>query len=89
MKHDEQPAYMAQYRPSAGDGFLIDPRRHAVAATYSLEISGLPRAQNEALSFQWFGLNELPPRERFGFEQDRVVAACLMSLNEAHKFNNP
>jgi ADP-ribose pyrophosphatase YjhB (NUDIX family) len=84
IKHDEQPIYMAQYRPLAGEGFLVDPRRHAVAATYSLEISGLPRAQNEALSFEWFDLNELPSRDSFGFDQDRVVAACLALLNESY-----
>jgi ADP-ribose pyrophosphatase YjhB (NUDIX family) len=86
IRHDEQPAYLAQYRPSSGDGFLIDPRRHAVAMTYSLEVSGLPRARNEALSFQWFGLRELPPRGKFGFGQDRVLSACLERLNEPYKF---
>jgi ADP-ribose pyrophosphatase YjhB (NUDIX family) len=86
IRHDEQPVYMAQYRPSTGDGFLVDPRRHAVAMTYGLEVSGLPRAQNEALSFQWFDLGELPPRNKFGFEQDRVLSACLERLNEPYKF---
>jgi ADP-ribose pyrophosphatase YjhB (NUDIX family) len=88
ISHDEQPTHMAQYRPNTGDGFLVDPRRHAVAATYSLEVSGLPRAQNEALSFQWFGPNKLPRRDRFGFEQDRVVSACLNRLDEPHKFTS-
>lgn len=74
---DLRPVYVAQYfsRPRVGE--LFDPRQHAVGLTYALMVSGDVRPQGEALDFAWFSPASLPPVEAFGFEQERVVAACL------------
>lgn len=78
--HVRQPLYVAQYFPTAREGYLVDPRKHAVALTYALEIAGVPDPQNEALDFRWFPLHELPPGSAFGFGQDHVVAECVERL---------
>jgi ADP-ribose pyrophosphatase YjhB (NUDIX family) len=75
-----QPMYVAQYRPFIGDGFQLDPRQHAIGLTYCIEIFGEPRAQGEASAFDWFEPKALPQPQEFGFQQDRVVAACLKRL---------
>lgn len=75
-----QPVYVAQYRPFVGQGFQLDPRQHAIGLTYCLEVSGSPKAQGEAITFSWFGLDKLPQPQDFGFQQDRIVAACLERL---------
>jgi hypothetical protein len=37
--------------------------------------------QGEALAFDWFQPSKLPDPEQFGFNQDRVVAACVARVN--------
>lgn len=80
IAHVQQPLYVAQYFTTARKGYLVDSRKHAVALTYALEIVGAPDPQNEALDFQWFTLDKLPPSGDFVFGQDRVVAECLERL---------
>jgi len=75
-----EPLFVAQYAPTAREGFLHDPRKHAVALTYALDVVGAPAPQNEALDFRWFPVDQLPPSGDFGFGQDRVVAACMDRL---------
>ncbi len=82
-----QPLYVAQYFPQRRPDLPVDPRKHAVAMTYALDMSGTPVAQNEALEFAWFDPAHLPPRRAFGFEQDGVVAACLQRLATAAAFD--
>lgn len=82
-----QPLYVAQYFPARRADLPVDPRKHAVAMTYALGIAGTPVAQNEALEFAWFDPSHLPPRRMFGFEQDRVMASCMLQLSMEAAFD--
>ncbi|HUO06775.1 MAG TPA: DUF4916 domain-containing protein [Phycisphaerae bacterium] len=80
---DPQPLYVAQYFPTPRPPHEvggIDLRQHSVALTFAIPIEGQPVAQDEALNFQWFSPATLPAPTDFGFNQDRVVAACLAKL---------
>lgn len=77
---DQQPLYVAQYFPAKTRDFGHDPRQHAVGLTFAVEISGSPKARGEALGFEWFAPDSLPPPQEFGFEQEKVVASCISSL---------
>ncbi len=81
LEQEIQPHYVAQYFdiPRAIGGF--DPRQHAIGLTYCVQVKGAIHARGEALSFAWFHPRRLPAPEEFGFDQDRVVAACLARLN--------
>ena len=65
--------------PDIGD--FYDPRKHAVALTYSAscEYTGEPEAQGEALEFGWFKIDELS-EVNFGFGQGEAVARVLKKL---------
>jgi ADP-ribose pyrophosphatase YjhB (NUDIX family) len=67
---------VAEYftKPSADQ--LHDPRKHAVALTYTATCEGTPHPAGEALDFHWFELGELGTVD-FGFGQDAVVARVL------------
>jgi ADP-ribose pyrophosphatase YjhB (NUDIX family) len=80
VKEDIQPDYEAEYftLPKERGGF--DPRQHAVGLTFCVPIQGNILPQGEALSFSWFNCHQLPAPEEFGFNQDRVVTACLARL---------
>jgi ADP-ribose pyrophosphatase YjhB (NUDIX family) len=80
LKRDQQPLYIAQYAPHGIEPFGLDPRQHAVALTYISRITGSPVPQGEAVAFEWFDVRKLPPPERFGFGQHRLVNACLRLL---------
>lgn len=58
-------------------GEFHDPRKHAVALTYSAALQGEPVAQGEAREFRWFRREQLGDVS-FGFGQglvlDRVLA---------------
>lgn len=85
---DIQPLYVAQYSPSleAAEGFdAVDPRKHAVALTYLLEIKGEIAPQNEALDFQWCTLSEFRMYEHIGFGQERVIEMCLERFEGLNK----
>jgi len=84
VRDDQQPIFVAQYLPGARAGFPLDPRKHAVALTYCLEIGGSPVPQHEAIAFDWFSPDRLPLPDEFGFEQNLVVDACLERLMGQH-----
>lgn len=67
---------VAEYftKPSADQ--LHDPRKHAVALTYTAACEGIPRPTGEATDFRWFDIGELGAVD-FGFGQDAVVARAL------------
>ena len=75
-----QPAYVAQYFTFVRHIGCRDPRQHAVAMTFCVAIKGTPVPQGEAESFEWHAPTRLPPADEFGFDQDRVVKACLAKL---------
>jgi ADP-ribose pyrophosphatase YjhB (NUDIX family) len=62
-------------------GDFYDPRKHAVALTYtaSCECAGEPTPQGEALEFRWFKIDQLS-EVNFGFGQDKAVAQVLTKL---------
>jgi len=62
-------------------GEFHDPRKHAIALTYSAACVGTPRPAGEALDFSWFALDQLPAGDEFGFGQDRVVNRVLRELD--------
>jgi ADP-ribose pyrophosphatase YjhB (NUDIX family) len=72
-----QPEYIAQYFTEDRGFGLIDPRQHAIALTFVVEVSGTARAAGEAYEFRWFPVTHLPLPDQCGFGQDRVIAACL------------
>lgn len=93
----EQPTYVAQYRPFPGEGFHVDPRRHAVGYTYCLKVDEkqfkpVPKEElknieyegikSEARDYEWFRLDQLPQPHEFGFGQHLVVNACLERWSE-------
>jgi ADP-ribose pyrophosphatase YjhB (NUDIX family) len=55
---------------------LYDPRKHAVALTYTAFCDGEPKPLGEAEEFGWFEVGELPSLN-FGFGQDKVVSRLL------------
>jgi len=77
IKEDVQPDFVAEYFTVPRDNGGFDPRQHAIGLTFCVPIKGKIRPQGEAISFAWFNCFQLPPPEEFGFDQDRVVAACL------------
>jgi hypothetical protein len=57
-------------------GAFYDPRKHAVAVTYSARVDGRPAPHGEALSFRWFHQDQLRDIQ-FGFGHNRVVDRVL------------
>jgi len=80
---DAQPVYIAQYFTHEREVGLLDPRQHAVAMVFVVPIGGDIVAGGEACEFRWFGRNELPIPEEWGFGQDRVAEACLKPWERA------
>ena len=62
-------------------GHFYDPRKHAVALTYSARCDcvGKPEALGEALEFGWFDVDHLS-EVNFGFGHGEVVAQLLKKL---------
>jgi ADP-ribose pyrophosphatase YjhB (NUDIX family) len=57
LPEDPQPQYVMQWFPHPSDpAFGIDPRKHAVALSFALEVSGADNATpaGEAHAFSWF-----------------------------------
>lgn len=69
-----------EYFSEPGLGDFYDPRKHAVAITYTAgcEFNGKPEAAGEAIDFHWFSIDDLP-RIDFGFGQGEAVARALKS----------
>ena len=77
LEPDDQPVYVSQYFPTRRPVGVIDPRQHSVAMNFVLPIAGNPAPAGEAHDFRWFSRIGLPTPDEFGFEQDRVLLACL------------
>jgi len=67
-------------------GEFHDPRKHAVALTYSARADGIPSAQGEALAFQGFPQDQLAAIQ-FGFRQGTVVNRMLEDLGQEKKYD--
>jgi ADP-ribose pyrophosphatase YjhB (NUDIX family) len=69
-----------EYFSEPGLSDFYDPRKHAVALTYTArcEFNGSLEATGEAMDFQWFSIDDLS-RIDFGFGQGEAVARALKS----------
>lgn len=69
----ERPDAVEQYLPNPRSGFAHDPRKHAIALTYLLPLTGEPVASGEAEEVRWFTPADLPLPQEFGFGQGPLV----------------
>jgi ADP-ribose pyrophosphatase YjhB (NUDIX family) len=74
---NRQPDFVVQYFTSRRPVGFLDPRQHAITMAIVVAIYGDITAMGEAQSFQWFDRDALPSTYHFGFEQDKVIEACL------------
>jgi ADP-ribose pyrophosphatase YjhB (NUDIX family) len=66
-----------EYFPERGVGEFFDPRKHAVALTYTCVMSGEPRPRGKALDFRWFSPEDLPAPGDIGFGQASLIPRLL------------
>jgi ADP-ribose pyrophosphatase YjhB (NUDIX family) len=78
----DRPDAVGQYFP-ARQGFPVDPRKHAIALTYLVEMTGQPVAEGEAEDFGWFDPRALPQSTEVGFGQGRVLGVLISRLSRA------
>lgn len=69
-----------QYFKNRTDQQLHDPRKNAIAITYTGRISGKIETEGEAEEFRTFQLSEPPPHGDFGFGQGAVAYDALAKL---------
>jgi hypothetical protein len=67
---------VVEYFADPGIGEFHDPRKHAIALTYSGVCRGAPEPLGEAHEFRWYPVDSLGSVS-FGFGQDRVVERVL------------
>ena len=77
---DQQPLYVAQYSAGGRSPFALDPRQHSVSLTYAVEMKGVLIPRGEAIQFEWFEIENIPPARQIGFRQGTVIKACLRLL---------
>ena len=75
-----RPGVAGQYFPTPTAGHGHDPRQHSVSLSYALEVAGDVESAGEATTHRWFGAQELPSRERIGYDQADVVYALTSTL---------
>ena len=82
FKIDEgiQPDFVAEYFTFRKKHGGFDPRQHAIGLTFCIPIEGKIRPKGEAIAFEWFKPSRMPDPDQFGFNQDKVVSACLNRL---------
>jgi ADP-ribose pyrophosphatase YjhB (NUDIX family) len=81
---DRQPDYVVQYFLTRRDIGFVDPRQHALTMVIAVPIAGEITAMGEALSFQWFDADRLPPSDEWGFGQDRAAEKCIAGWHRIH-----
>jgi ADP-ribose pyrophosphatase YjhB (NUDIX family) len=67
---------IAEYFSEPFEGDLYDPRKHAVAVTYTALCDGEAEALGEAVKFRWFDISEVSGLD-FGFGQGEVISRLL------------
>ncbi|MBB5159611.1 DUF4916 domain-containing protein [Saccharopolyspora phatthalungensis] len=68
---------IVEYLPEQGVGEFFDPRKHAVALTYTCVVSGQPEPRGKAIDFKWFSRDALPEGDALGFGQERLIPRLL------------
>jgi ADP-ribose pyrophosphatase YjhB (NUDIX family) len=68
---------VAEYFPWKRRGYGVDSRKHAVALTYAVNLSGRPLPSGEALEFKWFEASTIPPAESVWIGQHAVIMRLL------------
>ena len=81
VKEPIHPLFVAEYFSIWDRGALYDPRQHAIALTFAVEIRGPIQIGGEACDFKWFDRKHLPTARSFGFGQSKVVEECLRYLD--------
>lgn len=71
------PQLVAEYFPWEHGGDGLDPRKHAIAMTYVVDVDGEPRVSGEALAFEWFAAADIPPQAALWRGQHAVVKRLL------------
>ena len=75
-----RPDALGEYFPDERPGFGWDPRKHAIATTYCLALSGPVDPRNEARDFRWFDRDTVPPPGQIGFGQWHVIEPLARRL---------
>lgn len=70
------PITVGEYFPVRCAASGYDPRKHAIAPTYAVPISGEVSTGGEAISFRWFSEDDLP-LDAVGFGQANVIRHML------------
>ena len=84
FRHPFEPLLITQYFSVRRKNELYDPRQHAVALVFPVNVGGEIQARNEAREFRWFRVNDLPSPRAFGFGQQHVLQSALKRLRFAH-----
>lgn len=71
-----RPDAVEEYFPVRRAAAGYDPRKHAIALTYAVPLSGQVSARDEAITFRWFPEDALP-FDNMGFGQDIVLSRML------------
>lgn len=77
-----RPHAIGQYFPTRRPGFGYDPRKHAISLSYRVGVSGPLVPMDEAVSFAWFAVGDLPPGSAFGYDHELVVEQLVESLRD-------
>lgn len=81
----DRPATVGQYLPKARSDGPHDPRKHAIALTYVVILTGTASPRGEAIGFDWFTIASLPLDE-MGFGQEIVVRRLLQQLSDTRAY---
>jgi hypothetical protein len=71
-----RPDAIGEYFPVRRAAAGHDARKHAIAQTYTVQLSGRASVHDEAITFRWFREDALPI-DNIGFGQEIVVSRVL------------
>lgn len=85
LPHPFEPLLTTEYFSVRHKNELYDPRQHALALVFLVNVGGKIQACGEAHEFRWFRVSSLPAPRAFGFGQQRVLQSALERLKLAPK----
>lgn len=83
LPHTLTPFHVAEYFPTEGAGVHYDPRQHAIALCYIVQVRGECTPRQDALSIDWFSPHEALRQDIMGemcHDQQHIVKAALAHL---------